>query len=236
LPTPQWTLYANAGRSFRPNVGSDNAARSFQPETGRSLELGTKWESENKRMGATAAYFDILKSNVLTADPVNAGFSVATGEIRSSGLEFDFSGQLSTHWRINASLVFNDVEITKDNTLEVGGRLLNVPRVNGSLLAVYEDAFTNGQRYGIGGGATHVGQRLGQARTQAQANAATPAFELPSYTTAKLVAYWRLNPKRRVTLDVDNLFDTSHYTSSFNSVWVTPGTARTITLGLQAKF
>ena len=236
LPTPQWTVYANAGRSFRPNVGSDIAARSFDPETGRALELGTKWESENRRMGATAAYFDIHKQNVLTADPLNAGFSAAAGEIRSRGLEFDFAGQLSTHWRINASLVFNHVDITKDNTLEVGGRLLNVPRINGSVLAVYEDAFANGQRYGIGGGATYVGQRLGQARTQAEANAGTPAFDLPSYTTAKLVAYWRLNPKLRVTLDVDNLFGTTHYTSSYSRLWVTPGTARTITVGLQAKF
>lgn len=236
LPTPQWTFYANAGHSFRPNVGSDFAAQGFEPETGRALELGTKWESADKRMGATAALFDIRKRNVLTADPVNTGYSVAAGEIRSRGLEFDFAGQLTTNWRLNASLVLNDVEITKDNTLEIGGRLLNVPKVNGSVLAVYENAFANGQRYGIGGGVTHVGKRLGQARTQAEANAAIPAFDLPSYTTAKLVAYWRINPSLRATLDVDNLFDRTYYTSSYSRLWVTPGTARTITVGLQAKF
>lgn len=236
LPTPQWTFYANAGRSFRPNVGSDVAAQGFEPETGRALELGTKWESADRRMGATAALFDIRKRNVLTTDPVNAGYSTAAGEIRSRGFEFDLAGQLTTNWRLNASLVLNDVEITKDNTLAIGGRLLNVPRVNGSVLAVYENAFANGQRYGIGGGVTHVGKRLGQARTQADAKAATPSFELPSYTTAKLVAYWRINPALRVTLDVDNLFDSTYYASSYSRLWVTPGTARTITVGLQAKF
>ena len=236
LPTPQWTFYANAGRSFRPNVGSDVATRAFEPETGRALELGTKWESADKRMGATAALFDIRKRNVLTADPLNSGFSAAAGEVRSRGLEFDLAGQVTTHWRVNASMVFNDVEITKDNTLEVGGRLLNVPKVNGSVLAVYEDMLGNGQRYGVGGGVTHVGQRLGQARTQGEANAGTPAFDLPAYTTAKLVAYWRLSPTLRLTLDVDNLFDKTYYTSSYSRVWVTPGTARTVTMGLQAKF
>ncbi|KRC21284.1 hypothetical protein ASE28_26780 [Acidovorax sp. Root219] len=236
LPTPQWTVYANAGRSFRPNVGSDVATRAFEPETGRALELGTKWESADKRMGATAALFDIRKRNVLTADPLNSGFSAAAGEIRSRGLEFDLAGQVTTHWRVNASMVFNDVEITKDNTLEVGGRLLNVPKVNGSVLAVYEDMLGNGQRYGVGGGVTHVGQRLGQARTQGEATAGTPAFDLPAYTTAKLVAYWRLSPTLRLTLDVDNLFDKTYYTSSYSRVWVTPGTARTVTMGLQAKF
>lgn len=236
LPTTQWTVYANAGRSFRPNVGSDFASQGFEPETGRALELGSKWESADRRIGATAAFFDIRKRNVLTADPVNAGFSVAAGEIRSRGLEFDLAGQLSANWRVNASLVLNDVEITQDNSLEVGGRLLNVPKVNGSVLAVYESALANGQRFSIGGGLTHMGARLGQARTQAEAKAGTPAFELPAYTTAKLVAYWRIQPKLRLTLDIDNLFDTQYYTSSYSRLWVAPGTARSATVGLQAKF
>jgi iron complex outermembrane receptor protein len=236
LPTPLWTFYANVGRSFRPNVGSDFAANSFKPETGRALELGAKWESADQRIGATAALFDIRKRNVLTSDPVNTGYSVSAGEIRSRGLELDLAGQVTKHWRVNASLVFSDVKIARDNSLEVGGRLLNVPKINGSVLAVYEDAFANGQRYGIGGGITHVGKRLGQARTQAEADAGTPAFDLPSYTTTKLVAYWRLDPSLRLTLDVDNLFDKTYYASSYSRVWVTPGMARTITVGLQARF
>ena len=236
LPDAQWTLYANTGRSFRPNAGSDVASRAFAPESGKALELGAKWERADRRLGATAALFDIRKRNVLTADAANAGFSVAAGEIRSRGAEFDLAGQLSRRWRVNASLALNDVEVTRDNTLEIGGRLLNVPRVNGSMLAMYEDALANGQRYGVGGGLTHTGRRLGQARTQAEAAAGTPAFDLPAYTTAKLVGYWRLNPRLRLTLDVDNVFDRTYYASAFNRVWVTPGPARRVTLGVQARF
>lgn len=236
LPTPGWTVYANAGSSFRPNTGSDAAGNAFDPEKARALELGAKWESADQRLGATAALFDIKKRNALTSDPLNAGFSAAAGEVRSRGLELDLSGRVSAHWRVNASLVVNDVEVTRDNTLEVGGRLLNVPKFNGSVLAVYENALANGQRYGVGGGVTHMGKRLGQARTQAEANAGTAAFELPSYTTAKLMAYWRLSPTLNLSLDVDNVFNKVHYTSSYSRVWVAPGAARTVTLGLQAKF
>jgi len=236
LASPQWTVYANAGRSFRPNVGVDAASRAFEPESGRSMEVGTKWESSDKKLGGTATLFEIRKRNVLTTDPLNAGFSVAAGEIRSRGLEFDLAGQVSRQWRVNASLVLNDVAVTRDNSLEVGGRLLNVPRINGSVLAVYESALSGGQRYGIGGGVTHVGKRLGQARTQAEATAGTAAFDLPAYTTAKLVGYWRMSPTLRWTVDVDNVFNTEHYTSSFSRVWVTPGALRTVTLGLQARF
>ncbi|UXH76955.1 TonB-dependent siderophore receptor [Roseateles amylovorans] len=235
LPADGWTVYASAGRSFRPNTGSDAAGQAFEPEHGRALELGGKWESAHGRAGATVALFDIRKSGVLTADPINSGFSMAAGEVRSRGLELDGAGWVSAHWRINASLVLNDAEVRRDRTLEVGSRLLNVPRVNGSLLAVYENSLTNGQGYGVGGGVTHTGRRLGQARTQAEVDAGTRAFDLPAYTTAKLVAFWRVTPKLRVSLDVDNLFDTTYYASSYSRVWVAPGASRSISLGLQVK-
>jgi len=236
LPNAAWTLYANAGRSFRPNVGSIMASQVFEPESGRALEVGAKWERTDKRLGATAALFDIRKRNMLTSDPNNSNLSIAAGEVRSRGVEFDLAGQITTQWRLTASLAYNEVSVQKDNTLELGGRLLNVPRINGSVLAVYEDALDAGGRFGVGGGLTHMGKRLGQARTQTEANAGTAAFELPAYTTAKAVAYWPLNPTLRVSLDVDNLFDTTFYTSSYSRVWVTPGSARMVTLGLQAKF
>lgn len=236
LPDAQWSLYANGGRSFRPNAGNDVRGSAFAPESGRALELGVKWESLDKRLGATWALFDIRKDNVVTSDPVNPGFSIAAGEVRSRGMEFDLAGQVTRQLRVNASLVMNDVEVLRDNTLEVGGRLLNVPRVNGSVLAVHEFALDNGQGMGLGAGATYVGKRLGEARTAAQAASGAAIFDLPAYTTAKLLWFWRLSPQLRVNVDIDNLFDRPIYTSSFNRVWITPGAPRTVTLGLQARY
>ena len=228
LPDAAWTFYANAGRSFRANVGSDAAGQAFAPEEGQALELGAKWERADKRLGATLALFDIRKRNVLTGDPANAGFSISAGEVGSRGVELDLAGQVTTQWRVTASLAYNDVSVLADNTLLVGSRLLNTPRINGSVLAVYESALSSGTLYGIGGGFTHMGERLGQT--------GEPDFQLPTYTTAKATAYWRVSPTLRASLDVDNLFDTRYYTSSYSRVWVTPGSARSITLGLQAKF
>lgn len=236
LASPELSVYVNGGQSFRPNVGTSASSEAFEPESGRSLEFGAKWERADRRLGATAALFDIRKSNVLTADPVNAGFSTTAGEIGSRGLEIDLAGQVTRNWRLNASFVWNDVKVLKDNVLEVDGRLLGVPRINGSVLAVYEDVVFDRQRIGVGGGITYVGERLGQARTQAEATAGTAAFDLPSYTTARLVAWWRLSPTLRLTLDVENVFDTVFYTSSFSRVWVTPGQARTVTAGIQGRF
>ena len=232
LADAAWSFYANAGRSFRPNPGAEG--QSFEPESARALEAGAKWERADRRLGATAAVFVIRKRNVVTSLP--GGTSLAAGQVRSRGAEFDLAGQVTAAWRLSASLAYNDVRVERDFTLEQGGRLLNVPRVNGSVLAVREGVLDGGGRFGVGGGFTHMGERLGQARTQTEANAGAPAFNLPAYTTAKAVAYWRINPRLNLSLDVDNLFDTTYYTSSYSRVWVTPGSARAITLGVQARF
>lgn len=223
LPAAGVAVYANAGQSFRPNPSS--GGNTFAPERGRAVELGAKWESADRRLGGTLALFDIGKRNVVGTDA--GGNAVATGEVRSRGAEFDLAGQLSAAWRLTASLGWTDAEVVRDATLAAGSRLLGTPRVNGSLLAVWEAAAGAGGRVGLGGGLTHVGERLGESGSD---------FTLPAYTTAKLVAYWRATPTLRVSLDVDNLTDRTYYTSSFSRVWVTPGAPRNATLGVQAKF
>lgn len=236
LPDAQWTLFANAGKSFRPNNGADAASHAFAPERGSAVELGAKWENQARTLGATLALYAIDKKNALTPDAANPGFSAAAGKVRSRGMDLDLSGQLSGAWRMNASLSLIDAEVVHDSMLEIGGRLLNVPRTNASVLLVYEAALRRAGRFGIGGGATCTGRRLGEVRTAAQAMAGEAAFELPGYGIGKLVAYWHLSPRTRLSLDVDNVFDKRYYTNSVQRTWVSPGAARTATLGLQAKF
>ncbi|GGC17595.1 TonB-dependent siderophore receptor [Pseudoduganella buxea] len=235
LATPRWTLYANTGRSFRPNTGTTAAGAALTPEQGRAVEAGTKWESADGRAGATLAFYDIRKRDVVTGDPANPGYSILAGAVRSRGFDGDFTGQLDRHWRANGSLSFIDARVTRDNTLAVGAGLVNVPRLNGSLLLMYEGAASLGT-YGAGGGVTYSARRPGDARTQAQAAAGVPVFELPAYTTARLSGWWRASPALRVSLDVDNVFDRTFYTSSYQSTWVAPGARRSVVLGLQTTF
>ena len=227
LLNPTLSVYTLASESFRPNTGSDVNGGAFAPEEGRAREVGVKYESADKRYGGTLALFDIDKKNVLTNDLNNSGFSIAAGEARSRGLEVDFSGQLTDKIRVTANYAYTDAKITKDNNAALeGARLLNVPRHSGSVMAMYEDGFSAG-RYGIGAGLTHVGERSGNA---------LDSFSLPAYTTARLMTYWKPSKNLRLSLDVENLFDKTYYASSYDVYWVTPGTPRTLTLGLQTRF
>ncbi len=221
------SLFANASQSFRPNAGIDMAGNPFEPERGRALEAGAKFDSDNRRVGATLAVFEIRKRNVLTTDPVDPSFFMAAGEARSRGVELDVAGQLGTHWRVSGNFALTDAEITQDSRLAPGTPLVNVPRTSGSLLAMYEDAAPVGQRYGVGAGVRYVGRRSGDAQN---------TFSLPAYTLVDLHGYWQYSKRLRVSLNVDNLFDKTYYTSSYSSVWVAPGSGRTVRLGVRVSY
>jgi len=236
LPSTHWTWYANAGKSFQPNTGADIAGNSFAPQTGRSLETGVKWESTTRTLGLTAAVFDVRKRNVLTADPDNPGFSITAGEIMSRGLELDVAGQLATHWRLNVGLMLGENEVLRDNTLLEGARLLDVPRVSGSVLLMYQANAHNGQPWRVGMGVNHIGKRLGETRRRADVAAGIDAFSLPAYTTAKVMAAWDFSSAVRITLDVDNLLDRTHYVSGYGRTRIMPGAPRTFSAGIQANF
>ncbi|MWL90352.1 TonB-dependent siderophore receptor [Cupriavidus sp. SW-Y-13] len=227
LATPTVSLFANAGKSFRPNPGSDANANAFSPEHGRAVEAGAKYESPDHRTTATLAVFEIRKRNVLTTDPSNPSFLRAAGEARSRGVELDVAGRIGTHWRVTGNFAYTDAEVTQDTRLAAGTPLANVPRTSGSLMAIFEDQAPIGQRYGLGAGVRYVGTRGGDAQD---------SFSLPAYTLADAFAYWQYSKTVRVALNVDNLFDRTYYASAASNVWIMPGAGRTVRLGLQLSY
>ncbi|MDD0838260.1 TonB-dependent siderophore receptor [Curvibacter sp. HBC61] len=228
LIDPNTSVYASAGRSFRPNAGTDERGQAFAPQQGQALEVGAKWQSPDQALMASVALFDIRKTNVLTRSPTNANYSVAAGEVRSRGLELDAAGQLNRHWRLTSNFAYTDAEVTRDNNPALlGKRLLNIPRVSAGLFAMREDLAPWGGRYGVGGGLVHVGERTGTA---------TDTYRLPAYTTARVSSYWQMDKRTRLTLDVHNLFNQTYYTASWGALTVIPGLGRQLVAGLQVAF
>jgi len=234
LPNSEWTIFTNIGRAFKPNSGTDFYGGTFAPVKSVAADAGVKWESSDKNLGSTLSAFAIRKKNVKTADPDHVGFSITTGEVRSQGLEWDISGRLSSQWRTTASISYTDAEVYKDNNLVEGAPLQHSAKISSGLYLAYENAFANGQRYGIGSGIVYSSKRLGQSITRG--NAAQGRFYTPSYTLARLNAYWHPTPNMRVSLEVDNLFNKTWYSSALGRIAVVPGEERTVMLGMTYKF
>lgn len=233
--TPTVSAYASCSKGFRPNSGQSAAGVAFDPETSESCEIGSKLQSADKGLSGTVALYRAKKSNILTADPVNAGFSLQAGEAESRGLEVDVSGRIAEDWLLNASYAYTDAKLTTSvldvnfgTALPAGSRLINIPKNSANLLLIREFTLANGGQWSAGGGITYVGARLGET--------GVPSFQLPAYTLLSLMGTYAPNPKLKFLLNVHNATDRVYYPSSYARVWVAPGTPRSMTLRMQYQF
>lgn len=221
--TPELSVYATYGENFRPLSGADFAGNAFDPNQSESLEAGIKYAAANGRLTATASVFSIQQGNILVADPVNAGFTIAGGEAQSQGFEFDLQGEIAPGLDLWVSYAYVDAEVEDDvadpdfgKLIEAGDPLLNIPEHTLNVQLAYSTQIA-GREARFGGGVLHVSERLGEVGTD---------FELPDYTLARVFAEAELTEGVRLRLDIDNLFDTTWYSNSFSQLWVQPGTPR----------
>jgi iron complex outermembrane recepter protein len=222
------SFYASYSKGFRPNSGSNAEGEALAPEYSSSYEIGTKLQAFAGRLSGTLALYKARKSNIVTADPVNAGFSLTAGEAESVGVELDVAGEISPNVRVSAAYAYTDAEITKaaldvdfGYELPIGSPLINIPKNSGHLLVMRELALGS-RPLSAGVGVTYVGSRLGET--------GVPAFQLPSYTLLNLIGTYAASERLKFTLNLDNALDEEYYASSYARVWITPGAPRTLTL------
>ncbi|MEL6223786.1 MAG: TonB-dependent siderophore receptor, partial [Cyanobacteria bacterium J06627_8] len=227
-PIEPVSLYANYARSFNPNGGTDAQGQPFEPEEGRGFEVGIRAEPIENRLAMTLAYFDIKKQNVLTADPVVPFASIATGEQRSRGVDFDVTGEILPGWNVIASYAYIDAEITEDTTDIVGNRLIGIPEHSASLWTTYEIQSGNLQGLGFGMGFNFIGDRQGDLAN---------SFEADSYFLANAALFYRRN-NWRLGVNIDNLLDIDYIESvdGFRFRQVFPGPPLTVRASVSYRF
>ncbi|HCU41479.1 MAG TPA: TonB-dependent receptor, partial [Acinetobacter nosocomialis] len=221
------SIYSNAAKSFKPNTGASRNGDGFDPEEGLAYELGFKWQALDNMLSIDSAIFYANKENVLTLDPVDSVYKVAAGEVRSRGIELNIAGQITPAWKIIGGYVYTDAEVTKDNSLQKGTALANIPKNSFNLLNIYE--FQNGPLQGLGLGINqkYIDKRAGQT--------AISTYTMKGYAVTDLVSYYQATPKLRLNLDVKNIFDRVYDESAFN-LYAYPGESRTVQLGISYTF
>ncbi|SLM50083.1 Ferrichrome iron receptor [Nitrospira japonica] len=163
-PIEPVSLYTSWTRGFQPSSpGSFNASgQLFNPERSTQYEVGAKIFALENRVSATLAWFHLTRQNVLTTDPSNFLFQVATGEQRSQGVELDVTARVTPGWNVIASYAYTDAEVTKDNDPQLlNKRLANVPYNKFTIWSTYH--FQEGmlRGFGVGGGLFAYSDRNG---------------------------------------------------------------------------
>ncbi|MFM7707859.1 MAG: TonB-dependent siderophore receptor [Gammaproteobacteria bacterium] len=231
--TDRLSWYAGYGRNFRPLSGADFAGRPFEPNTSTSIETGLSFESADGAWSGTAGIFRSTQENILVADPLNAGFSIAGGKAESRGLEIDLQGRFDSGLGVWFSYAYIDAEVSGDVLdpnfalpVRAGSPLINIPEHSLSL-QVTQQLQLAGRPLTLGGGAVFVDDRLGETGT---------TFELPGYTIARVFAAYEITSALSLRADIDNLTDETYYTNSFSRLWVKPGTPRNIRVSAVLRF
>ncbi len=227
-------VYAGYGTGFRPNSGVDASGTPFSPETSKSYEVGLRYTSPGSGIVGTVAAYSMEKTNILTSDPLNAGFSIAGGKARSRGFEADITAKLPGDLMVLATYSYTDAEWRSASLdpnfaqlITPGAPLINIPKHQANLLVTKGFEIGDAGTVTIGGGVNHVSKRLGETAT---------TFTLPSYTLARALISYEPSEKIRLSFDVTNLFDKTYYASSYARLWVQPGTPRTFTGRVTVSF
>lgn len=216
-PIQPISLYFNYSQSFEPALGQAFDGSDFEPTSGTQLEIGAKADI-NERLFVSLALFEVTQSNILTSDPDNFGFSVQTGEQRSRGIELNLNGEILPGWNIFAGYTYLDAEITQDNNIPVGNRVLRTAPNTASLWTTYEIQQGDLQGLGFGLGLFYVDNVAGDSAN---------SFEIPSYVTTDAVIFYRRDGFR-AALNFKNLFDVVYYENAFSRLRVSPGAPFTV--------
>ncbi len=166
--------YASYSTSFVPNSGASATGQSFKPTTGESKEVGVKFKPNGTNLMLTAALFDTLQNDVLTADPVTFGLTnIQTDEARVRGFEFEARGNITRELEIVGGYSHFDPKVTKSIAGNIGKYMQAVPLDQASLWGKYTwyDGMLAG--LGIGAGVRYIGVSYGDAAN---------TVVIPSYT------------------------------------------------------
>jgi len=232
-PTRSISIYASYGKGFRPNSGVGCDGSPFDPEISKSYEIGAKYMTPDGRITSTLSLYTMKKSNVLTTDPVNAGFSKPVGSAKSKGIEFDINAKLPAGFQLFLTYAYTDASwdtnaLDPNFALPIrkGDPLINIPKHQANAL-LFKNFSIGDHEAMLGAGVNHVGRRLGETAT---------SFFLPSYTIAKVVGSFNVTEQIKLSASVDNLFDKKYYASSYAALWVAPGSPRSFSVRADFDF
>ncbi|NWK94514.1 TonB-dependent siderophore receptor [Sphingobium lactosutens] len=227
-PTSSLSFYASYGKGFRPNSGVDVNNNPFAPEVSKSYEVGAKFVTPDGKLTSTLSLYKMKKSNVLTADLLT-GLSIAVGEAKSQGVEFDVNAKLPGGFELFLTYAYTDAGWADDYAsagVSKNDPLINIPKHQGNAL-LFKNFSIGDHEAMLGAGVTHVSKRLGQTAAD---------FYLPSYTIAKVLGSFNITEQIKLSADVNNLFNKKYYASSYSALWIQPGMPRSFTVRASFNF
>ena len=227
-PVNTLSVYANYAVAYLPSSGDQFSSlttitQQVKPERFNNYELGAKWDIRRNLFLSTAVYRQD-RTNTRATDPNDPTRIVQTGSQRTNGFEFGLNGTLNKRWNVVGGYAYQDAFITHDTTAaKAGAQVAQVPH---HTLSVWNN-FRVWQRLALG---------MGIIRRTDMFAAIDNTVVLPGYTRADAAVFYSVSEHWRIQANVQNLFDTRYYLNADNNNNISPGSGRSVRLGLTARF
>ena len=224
-PHEALSIYASYAESFLPQAGDQFLLLSpgdaaFAPEQFENYELGVKWLVAPE-LFLTAAAFRLERENTRAPDPNNTGFVVLTGSSRTEGFELGLVGKLTDFWQLNAGYTYLDGEVRTDSAFgPAGRRLQQLPEHQASIW----NRFDLDDRIGLGLGAIYQDEQFTSFSNE---------VVLPDYLRIDAAAYYTLDERLTLQVNIENLFDADYYPSAHGDNNIQPGEPFQVRFGVR---
>lgn len=227
-PQRNLSLYASYSRSYLPQSGDqfnslDPTSEALRPERFDNYEIGAKWEPIHGLL-ATAALYQLDRTNTRSVDPGDPTRILLTGAQRSRGFELGLERSITHRWQVSAGYAWQDAQITETTAAAPAGRKVPlVPR----------HSFSLWNRYDVSG---KLGIGLGViARSKSYASISNQV-RLPGFMRVDAAAFYEVTPGVELQLNVENAFDTGYFPTAHNDNNIAPGVPRTAKAALRFGF
>lgn len=205
-PSEALSLYASYATSFLPQSGDQFFLiapndQAFEPEKFTNYEIGAKWLIQPE-LFLTAALFQLDRTNTKGPSPADPTVTALVGESRVKGVELNIAGEVMPGWQANIGYTYLDGEIrTTTASAPAGRRLEQVPEHQ---ISAWNHVSLNDQ----------LSFGLGVVWQDEQFASLTNAVTLPDYVRVDAAAYFQLNDRIGLQVNVENLFDEGYYPSA----------------------
>jgi catecholate siderophore receptor len=227
-PIAALSIYTSYSVSYLPSSGDQFSSltattQTLKPEKFTNYEVGVKWDVQ-RFLSLTTAVYRLDRTNTTARDPNDPARTVQTGSQRTNGYEFGLNGNFTRHWRVVGGYAYQDAFVSSATAAAAqGAQVALVPHHTFSL-------WNNDRilpRWGMG---------LGVINQASMFAGIDNTVRLPPFTRADLASYLTLTEKVRLQANVENLFDRTYFATAHSNNNIMPGYARSVRIGLIARF
>ena len=227
-PIDRVSIYSSYSVSFLPSSGDQFSSlttitQQVKPEKFTNYEAGVKWDAA-RGLSLTGAVYRLDRTNTRSTDPNDPTRIIQTGSQRTNGVEAGVSGSLTRSWRVAGGYAYQDAFVSSATTAaRAGAQVGQVPHHQFSLWNNYQIM----KRLGAG---------LGILNRSDMFAAIDNTVTLPSYTRADAAVFLSLTEKVRLQANIENLTNRRYYVNADGNTNISPGSPRSMRIGLIARF